>query len=176
MNLKNKGLALSLSNGFTLIELVITITIVGVLSGVILFATTQYINKGKDSNIAANLSILIPAGEVYYTNNGNNYGSGSFTGFCKIDNSNNDASNILIQSISQMPQMATGRQVGCWSENDRAVCCSVADDGQSWAACAPMFTNSEKAWCVDSRGVKKEILIEYCLSTITSCDAPSESE
>ena len=159
MNLKNSG--------FTLIELVITITIVGVLSGVILFATTQYINKGKDSNISANLSILIPAGEVYYTNNGNSYGNGSFNGFCDVDESN-----VLKNSISQMPQRISASTNGdCWDsqKNASGVCCNVAEDGQSWAACAQEFTDPNSAWCVDSRGVKKQIPIGDCTALIESC-------
>lgn len=154
-------------SGFTLIELVITITIVGVLSGVILFATTQYINKGKDSNISGNLSILIPAGEVYYTNNGNSYGNGSFTGFCDVQESN-----VLKNSISQMPQRTLApNSSGCWNSSDNApgVCCNVASDGQSWAACAPEFTDPQSAWCVDSRGVKKQIPIDTCTTSIESC-------
>ena len=34
--------------GFTLIELIVVIAIIAVLSGIILFSVTLYINKGKD--------------------------------------------------------------------------------------------------------------------------------
>ena len=61
------------NKGFTLIELIIVIVIIAILSAVILFSITQYINKGKDSNISANLAVLIPAGEVYYNSYNSTY-------------------------------------------------------------------------------------------------------
>ena len=135
-----------LSKGFTLIELVVVIAIIAVLSGVILFSVTQYISKGKDSNIAGNLVVLIPAGEVYY--NANN----SYDGFCD--------SSVATNAIHQMPPNASG---ACASEENAAgVCCNVATGGKEWAACATEFADSGSAYCVDSRGIKKEIPVNCC--------------
>jgi len=160
--MKNKkGPALSHVEGFTLIELIVTLAIISVLSGIILFATTQYINKGKDSNIAGNLAILIPAGEIFYNNN-----SYSYAGFCDPTQPNGS---VFKNAISQMPIRTSG---SCWSDpatattNPYGVCCNATS--QAWAACAQKFTGGN-AWCVDSRGVKKEITNKACSSVLTKC-------
>lgn len=152
-----------MNKGFTLVEIIVVIAIIAVLSGIILFSTVQYINKGKDSNIAGNLAVLIPAGEVYY-----NIGT-TYTGFCSSD--------VVKNSISQMPINKNG---SCYSDtitsssNPASVCCSVDTYGGAWAACARQFNNSGgyatgTAICVDSRGVKKEIDNARCSSSITTC-------
>lgn len=152
---------LNMNKGFTLIELLVVIAIISVLSGIILFGITQYINKGKDSNIAGNLAVLIPAGEVYYNVENTANGDG-YTGFC--------GSTVVSNSIAQMPSNPAG---GCYesSSNPAGLCCYVDIDnnGDRWAACAREFSNPDNAYCVDSRGVKKEICNASCGGAIVSC-------
>jgi len=142
-----------MKNGFTLIELIVVIAIIAVLSGVILFSITWYINKGKDSNVSANLAVLIPAGEVYYNAND------SYEGFC--------GSSVVDNAILQMP---VNEASSCYTANPAGICCSVGCGGNCWAACAIRFLDPNSAYCVDSRGVRKEISAEYCQGAITECD------
>lgn len=147
--------------GFTLIELLVVIAIVAVLSSIILFAIKQFIDKGMDSNVSANLAVLIPAGEAYY-NIDNTY-----AGFCSIN------VNAVKNAFSQMPENDDG-SCPSTSTNPAGVCCTVACDGDvcdAWAACAEKFTDPAYAFCVDSRGVKKDISASSCsLSAgITQC-------
>jgi prepilin-type N-terminal cleavage/methylation domain-containing protein len=135
-----------MNKGFTLIELIVVIAIIAVLSGVILFSITQYISKGKDSNVSGNLAVLVPAGEVFYNGNGNSY-----RGFC--------TSNVANNAFSQMPPSTVHN---CAED-------STNNSYQAWAACAREFTNSSLAFCVDSRGVKKEIDNNSCKSSLTQC-------
>jgi len=144
-----------MNKGFALIELIVVVAIISALSGIVLFSIVKYINSGKDSNAAGNLSVLVPAGEIYYNNNGNSYG-----GFCD--------SEIVRNAYSQMPKNLDG---SCYEElnNPAGVCCSVNTDGDKWAVCARKFANPEKAFCVDSRGVKKEIGANSCGTATTVC-------
>jgi len=139
------------SRGFTLIELIIVVAIIAILSGLILFSVTQYINKGKDSNISGNLSVLIPAGEVFYDGNSNSY-----TGFCDLGVNGNS---VLKNAIIQMPQNLNG---DC-TDNVAGICCYAVS--QVWAACAQEFVDTSKAYCVDSRGMKEEIDNSSCTSS-----------
>ena len=147
------------NRGFTLIELIVVIAIIAALSGIILFSVTQYINKGKDSNISGNLVVLIPAGEVFY-NVGNTY-----DGFC--DPGQNS---VIKNALSQMPPRQDG-SCSSTTDNPDGVCCTSSAD--AWAACAKEFTNcsstSCSAYCVDSRGVKKEIDSGLCAAGLTQC-------
>jgi prepilin-type N-terminal cleavage/methylation domain-containing protein len=143
------------NKGFTLIELIVVIAVIGVLSAIILFSVTQYINRGKDSNIAASLVVLIPAGEVYYNS------ASAYSGFCSSDAFKN--------TLSQMPTQSSDAPCYNSTTNPAGVCCDVASDGQSWAACAREFTNNSKAFCVDSRGIKREIQNSLCTNFISQC-------
>jgi prepilin-type N-terminal cleavage/methylation domain-containing protein len=154
------------SKGFTLIELIVVIAIIAVMSGIILFSITQYISRGKDANVSGNLAILVTAGEAYYNIDN------SYNGFCNpIENTGNVFKNI----ISQMPDQ--NDTAPCYSAsntattNPKGVCCKVAIDplGQAWAACARKFTDPNKAFCVDSRGIKKDICVKSCTSIISVC-------
>lgn len=143
---------------FTLIELMVVVAVAAILSGVVMFSAVQYINKGKDSNIKGNLITLIPAGEVWYNANGSSY-----EGFCS------PAANSLMKNIiSQLPQNSNG---SCYSDDNVAgLCCGGnAPYYTSWAACANEFANAEKAFCVDSRGVRQEIDVSQCAAGIIQC-------
>lgn len=160
--------------GFTIMELVVVIAITAVLSGIILFSIAQYISKGKDSNTAGNLAVLIPAGEVFYSGNGNSY-----QGFCDPTQS---AGSVFKNAISQMPKNPNGP---CYSgssttytstTNPAGACCSVVDSSQNyqaWAACAKEFTDTTRAYCVDSRGVKEDMCNSSCVIGLTQCPDPS---
>jgi len=173
---KQKGLALSRAEGFTLIELIVTIAIIAILSAIILFSVTQYMSKGKDSNVYGNLVVLIPAGEVFYNGNGNSYNDG-LANFC------NPAQNSVIRNIiSQMPDQSFGAP--CYDGtrplpyalnlNPKGVCCAA--QSQSWAACAREFLDSKKAYCVDSRGMKEEMCNSSCTSALAQCpDATTQT-
>ena len=144
------------NKGFTIIELIVVIAITAVLSGIILFSVTQYINRGKDSNISGNLVVLITAGEVYY--NADN----TYSGFCGSD--------VVTNAENQMPQNTSE----VCPTNNAGVCCFVYTssdnyNGKSWAACAREFVNPNMAYCVDSRGMKEEIANSCCISTLSQC-------
>ena len=128
---------------FTLIELVVVIGIIGILSAIILFSTVQYINKSKDANIKGNLAVLISAGEAYYGANNESYAD-----FCE--------SLVVNNSKLQIPQNPEG---SCYSESNKSGVCCFDDDlyGNAWVACARLFSDNSKAFCVDSRGVQKEM-------------------
>ncbi|OGZ71400.1 MAG: hypothetical protein A2904_01895 [Candidatus Staskawiczbacteria bacterium RIFCSPLOWO2_01_FULL_33_9] len=133
------------TKAFTLIELLVVIAIIAILSSVILYSATQYINKGKDANIKGNLAVLITAGEVWYDKNNSSYG-----GFC--------GSAVVVNTLSQIP--GAGADKNCNVKTPEAT---------SWAACAREFVDSQRAYCVDSKGNQKDINNSDCTSQITNC-------
>ena len=141
--------------GFTIIELLVAIAIIGLLSSVILFGITQYINRGKDASIAGNIAIFIPAGEIYYNNENNSY-----EGFCESS---------IISNAKEKDQMPKNPIGNCFdlNSNPAGFCCSDSED--QWAVCARKFSQPELAFCVDSRGRKKEIKNEDCNNSIIEC-------
>ena len=169
-----------MSKGFTLVELVVVIAIISVLSGIILFSVTQYINTGKDSNISGNLAVLVPAGEAFYNLENTQNGDG-YNGYCDPAAA---TGSVLRNALSQMPEnpdsicycdpIRTCPSSYTWTatSNPAGVCCAVAplvDNYQSWAACAKEFAKVNTAYCVDSRGIKKEIPINLCVIGLHQC-------
>ena len=148
-------------SGFTLVELMVTIAIIGILSSIVLFSVTQYINKSKDTNVIGNLAVLVSSGEIYYNSNQNVNGTG-YVGFCD--------SSVVENAFSQMPVNKDGTCYGVdgiANSNEASLCCSANED--AWAACTSLFADSTKAYCVDSRGIKKQINRAYCISSLTQC-------
>lgn len=134
--------------GFTIIEVAVVIVILVILSGIIMFSVNRYIAKGKDSNVRGNLAVLVPGGEVYYNGNSNSY-----VGFC------DPAQNSLLEkTFLNMPKNQSG---SCFVDGTNpGVCCSAEEN--AWAACSIKFADSSTAFCVDSRGVIKDISSTYC--------------
>ena len=135
-----------MQKGFTLIELIVAIAIIAVLYGIVTFMVAQYINNGKDANVSGNLAILIPAGEVFYSANGNSY-----QGVC-----DSNQNSVIKNAIEQIPAGTT-------------LFCNEAQDHNSWVACAREFVNPQNAYCVDSRGMKEEIDNGSCRAGLTQC-------
>ena len=147
-----------MKNGFTIIELVVSVAIMTVLSLIVLFTISQYTNKAKDSNIAGNLAVLVPAGEAYYNVENSTNGDG-YKGFCSSFTVNNIFNQLAVASpTDDCPGLHPG------------LCCSVnASDGSSWMACTRQATNTQRAFCVDSRGVKREICNSSCIQDVFEC-------
>ncbi len=133
--------------GFTLVELLISIAVIAILSAIVLFSIILYINRSRDAATQGNLSTLIPAGEVYYDHND---GEG-YVEFCNSD--------IVLNLPSKI-----GSLVIC------------KDSAYSWAACVKEFETPERAFCVDSRGYKKEICADSCNGSFTSCPEQNVNE
>ncbi len=58
------------SRGFTLLELVIVITIIGIISAIVLVALGESRAKGRDGQRAAQTQEFLKAFELYYSDNG----------------------------------------------------------------------------------------------------------
>ncbi len=130
------------SKGFTLIELLVSLAIVAILAALITYTALEYINRGKDAAVQGGLSLLVTGGESWYDKNDNSY-----CGFCD---------SLAVRNT----RTSIASEIKC-NENQ--------DTCNAWAACAAEFLTPEKAFCVDNRGVKKEIKLEECTDEIIAC-------
>lgn len=131
---KQKGLALSQSKGFTIIELIVVIAIIAVLASIVLVNVTQYINKSKNASIKGNMASLMTNATQYFDNNSTLYGS-NFIGS---------------QSYT------LGASAAASANGGTALTAFGSTTTQAWCACSVIYnTGSESGtFCVDSTGYK----------------------
>lgn len=137
IRLNNQNLPTKSRKGFTLIELMVVISIISFLSSIILTFVNSARDKAKDAVIRSQLASMRSAAEVYYNGNGLSYGAtsancdfGMFT----------DAGMQLIKNKVEIDN-GTGA-VGCNSIST------------AWAVKTPLVS-STKYFCVDSKGTAK---------------------
>ncbi len=134
------------NKGFSLIELLMVIAIIGILSTIILNSLSQSRAKAYDSKVKQQLNSFRTAAEMYFQNNSNSYGTyancnaGGPTAFFRNIQTVNGQPGIYIDSAN-LPDNA-----------DRA----CESDGDSYAVKVSLYSGIDY-WCVDSKGSSRVI-------------------
>jgi len=66
---------INFKKGFTLLELMIVVVIIGILTAVVLVSLNSARSKGQDASIKAQMNSLRTQADLYYSNHGNSYSS-----------------------------------------------------------------------------------------------------
>jgi prepilin-type N-terminal cleavage/methylation domain-containing protein len=127
--------------GFTIIELIVVIAIISTLSSIVLVNVGKYLNSGKDAALKADFSTLEVVGAGYYDQNGT-YQAGINDNICQSSD------------FARISSKETG--FNC----DYSI--------NQWVACAPLPSNQNMAWCVDSTGTKGQVSSASCSSISAS--------
>ena len=59
--------------GFTLLELLVVVAIIGLLTSIVLVSLSNSKNKGADAGVKSNLNTIRGMSELFYANNGNSF-------------------------------------------------------------------------------------------------------
>jgi prepilin-type N-terminal cleavage/methylation domain-containing protein len=141
LNFQFSKKAYFVSKGFSLVELLIVITIIGLLSTIVLNSLSTSREKAYDSKIKQQLNSFRTAAEIYYNNQEpTSYGTaaGCNSGVFNDVNAENGTPAIY---LSTLPAQV---QVTCQSS------------GPAYAVKALLYSG-ENHWCVDSRGSSRMI-------------------
>jgi prepilin-type N-terminal cleavage/methylation domain-containing protein len=156
-----KGLALSLSKGFTIIELIVVIAIIAVLAAIVLVNVTSYINKGKDAAAKGNLATMLTNGTIFFETNGNyNDWTRSMT-VCNVAS----APGFLSPCRALIDAGYSTLIALCDTGNDADNACPAT--ATKWCAMIQLKSDTSKTYCVDSSGAK------YLSSTAMCQGAPA---
>ena len=131
------------NRGFSLVELLIVISIIGLLSSIVLPAVNSGRTKANNAKVKAQLSSIRDAAEVYYSTNGN-YGATVVTDACP---SGGPIVGMFADTTSNLA--ALSNSVNYPTLENTLICNS---SGTEYAVSDQL---SSGFWCVDSNGSSK---------------------
>lgn len=137
-------------NGFTLLELLIVIAIIGLLLTVVLFAVSDSKRKGADAAIESAMMQAKNQAELYYNSN-----SRSYEGVCMNDPFNKNTIGRFLVAAQRtyggiVNEPYTDDEIGTFSPVNE-VCHDSNSEYTVWVPLA----YSTNAWCIDSRNISK---------------------
>ena len=134
-----------LTTGFTLIELLVAIAIIGLLSAIILASLNTARGKGADAAVKSNLHNMRAQDDLYYTSNGDSYGTwnGGVKATCPTV--------VTVGSMMNDPNIIKAIAAALVAGGNGTSCIVV---GGSYAIAVGMKTVNQ-AWCIDSSGISK---------------------
>lgn len=133
-------------SGFTLIEMLVVVSIIAILTGIILANLSASRNKGSDASVKTNMATIQTQAEVYFDQHFDSYGS------------NNNVISTCTNQNTLFFDTTIKSAIGQIKTNDGGVdpICLVGVKDTStatpstWALSAPL--KSGGTWCVDSGG------------------------
>jgi prepilin-type N-terminal cleavage/methylation domain-containing protein len=131
--------------GFTLIELMVVIAIIGMLSSIVLSSLASARNKANDAAIKQQMRSIVNAAASYYGTNGT-YGVAVTAATCPTTGTSMFFTDLGIRNAiaSGMNYAGTGATTRC------------ATDGVNYAVSIQLRSSSNH-WCVDSQSAAKTI-------------------
>ncbi len=129
--------------GFTLIEMMVVIAIIGILSAIVMVQLNSARNKGADANVKSNLANLRSQAEFYYDNNSNSYGTFSVASCPSTASTGVFSDQRVVDAIASAALAGGGNGTRC-----------VAT-GTTYAISVGLKTAGQ-SWCVDSAGASKQ--------------------
>lgn len=138
--------------GFTLIELMVVIAIIGIFSAIVLALLTTPRNRGGDANVKANLKTILTQSALFFDNNAYKYNTDGLTGVtaANTDCTTAGATTMFISDSSIKNAILSANRA-----SGATATCYMSSSGSAFVVWSPMKT-SGLYWCVDSLGFSRQ--------------------
>ena len=151
--------------GFTILELLIVVAIIGILTGIVLASLNNSRSKGGDSAVKADLANTRSQASLYFISN-NNYGT-MVAAVGATSCTSGAANTIFVLDTLMANQISAAKSAG----SGIVSCLNTLTGGGAWAVTANLKTDATLFWCVDSAGVSKLSGVASPASTQTYADS-----
>lgn len=137
------------SRGFTLMELLIVIAIIGVLVAIVVVALNDARDRGANAGIKSNLDTARSQAEVFYNVNTDN--PNSYINVCTngVVPGGVDGIGFAVSAASRAAGLSGAYGINVSGALNTATC---KGGGNYWVAEVPLFNDGNAMWCVDSTG------------------------
>ncbi|MEI8062387.1 MAG: type II secretion system protein [bacterium] len=139
------------NKGFTLVELLIVIAIIGILSSVVLANVSQGRTKAYDAKVQAQMASIRGDAEIYYITNGN-YGITTYS--CGLGMFADTASGMV--NLTKSVNYPVG---------ENTIVCN-SDSVTKTYAVSDNMSGTSTYWCIDSKGTSKQESTSLANSTV----------
>jgi prepilin-type N-terminal cleavage/methylation domain-containing protein len=148
MKISKKRKSCCASAGFTLIELIVVVGIIGIIAGIVLTQFGYFRFKGVDAGVKANLNSIRSQAEIFYIEHSSYLpldGSATSPYNCSTIGGSSTSKNMFSNDAKIKEILAEVSKIGA------GVYC--ANDADTWATAVGLKSEKEiSSWCVDSRG------------------------
>lgn len=154
--------------GFTLVELLVVVSIIGILTTVVVVSLTTANTRAKDGAVQADLAGIRASAQLYYNDN-SGYGAVAVN---STDDCTTGTTGTLFADAKVMKQVAAANLANGGGTTDD-VFCNVSAGGAEYAVFArlPSIASPTTYFCVDSNGVAKRTTTAVP-ATLTACPTP----
>ncbi len=148
--------------GFTLIEILVVIALIGMLATIVIGGISNARTKSADTSIKTNLQTILLNSQSYYEDHNKTFGTDGFfqKTVCPEFDPAKDymLSDEKIRSALDSAMIAANGAGAEYSEKAKGTRCYV--DTKLWAISVPLKSDLAKAYCVDSQGASWTVEID----------------
>src|SRR3989344_1173069 len=139
--------------GFTILELLVVVAMIGILSAIVLTSLSKARYKGGDGGVKSNLRNAISQGEIFYGTN--TAAVNTYTGVCTNPGPVGGAKTVAEHMLAAVK--AAGLTTYVTNAIGTGATATCNDSATLWAAEVPLRgAGVNQMWCVDSSGKSKQ--------------------
>ncbi len=137
----------NLNSGFTLLELLVVVAIIGILTAVVLASTSTSRARGDNTSIKNNMKSISQQAELYYLNNNNSYGTATYNAIGDLDVCSPVANTTLFND----PIIASAMEEIKKRNGNVEFSCAASSSMYILQAKLKIPDGANNFWCIDSK-------------------------